>query len=267
MKIDKEKLVRRLKKTGIISIWILMISGIIVSQGFVNKKEKEITCTKVLIDINPEIALQFVDREMIIKIISPDGNENNIIGSKITALNTPLLEQKLRENEIIRSAQVFTDMNGILHIHIDQRVPVIRIINSKNESYYIDRDGAKMPESPVFTARVPVASGNIFESYDNQDSIQSFVGRELYKIATYVDKDAFWKAQIGQIFVNQENELILVPTIGDHTILFGTTENMEDKFSKLMLFYKEALSRIGWDKYSSIDLRYKAQIVCKKKNK
>jgi cell division protein FtsQ len=90
--------------------------------------------------------------------------------------------------------------------------------------------------------------------------------RELFKIATYVDKDAFWKAQIEQIFVTAESELILVPKVGNHTIYFGNTDDMEAKFNKLMVFYKEALSRVGWDKYNSIDLRFRNQIVCKKKN-
>lgn len=242
-----------------------MIGAVIVSLAFVNGEEKKITCSKVLVNIDPEAELQFVDREMVLKTIRPDGIEKKIIGQPIIALRIPSLEKRLEANKLIRDAEVFTDMNGILHIHIQQRQPVLRVINAKGESFYIDRDGAKMPVSQDFTARVPVATGNIFESYTNNDSIESYVGKELLKIGTYVDKDAFWKAQIEQIFVTTENELVLIPKIGDHTITFGSSDDMEEKFDKLMLFYREALNRVGWDKYSNIDLRYKDQIVCKKK--
>jgi cell division protein FtsQ len=47
--------------------------------------------------------------------------------------------------------------------------------------------------------------------------------------------------------------------------VFGTGDDIEIKFEKLMLFYKEGLSRVGWDKYSTINLKYKNQIVCTKK--
>jgi cell division protein FtsQ len=87
----------------------------------------------------------------------------------------------------------------------------------------------------------------------------------LFKIATYVDKDAFWKAQIEQIFVTAESEYLLIPKIGDHTIVFGTAENMEEKFEKLLLFYKEGLSRVGWEQYKSINVKFKNQVVCTKK--
>jgi cell division protein FtsQ len=93
----------------------------------------------------------------------------------------------------------------------------------------------------------------------------SFVLRELFKIATYVDKDAFWRAQIDQIFVTAESELVLVPKLGNHQIIFGNTEQMEDKFNRLMLFYREALSRVGWDKYKAINLRYRGQVVAVKR--
>jgi cell division protein FtsQ len=105
----------------------------------------------------------------------------------------------------------------------------------------------------------------VFEEYKARDTMHTLVGAELHKIATYVDKDAFWKAQIEQIFVTAESEFVLIPKVGEHTIVFGTGDDIEIKFEKLMLFYKEGLSRVGWDKYSTINLKYKNQIVCTKK--
>jgi cell division protein FtsQ len=94
--------------------------------------------------------------------------------------------------------------------------------------------------------------------------MNTFIGTELAKIATYVDKDAFWKAQIEQIFVTANSELVLIPKAGSHRILFGTTENMEEKLSNLLVFYKEALSRVGWNTYHTINLKYKNQVVGEK---
>lgn len=265
MKFNKEIGLQRLKRIGIIMLWLLMCTGVVVSLSFANKQYKGIVCSKIVVNIEPKNELAFIDREIVLKTMSPDGNEKKILGKSIEALNLPELETKLEANNFIRDAEVYSDMNGEIHIRIDQREPILRIFNTHGESYYIDKRGGKMPVSELFTARVPIANGNIFERYNKSDSIESFVLRELFTIASFIEQDAFWKAEIEQIFVTVENELVLVPKIGSHTILFGTTQEMSIKFSKLMTFYQEALSRVGWDKYGRIDLRFKNQVVARKK--
>jgi len=42
-------------------------------------------------------------------------------------------------------------------------------------------------------------------------------------------------------------------------------KEVETKFKKLKVFYKEVIPYEGWDKYQSIDLRFDKQIVGKKK--
>ena len=40
----------------------------------------------------------------------------------------------------------------------------------------------------------------------------------------------------------------------------------QEKFENLMKFYRNGLSKTGWNKYSIINLSYNGQIVCTKKN-
>jgi cell division protein FtsQ len=263
---DKQKLLRQSKKIAYALMWCMLTAVLVMSLAFINKQENATRCSEVNVRIEPTEAAYFVDRDMILKTIRKDGNEKKIIGMNINSINTPNLETRLRNNPMIKAAEVYTDMNGKLYINTWQRRPVLRIINSFGESYYLDEDGLKMPVSPDYTAHVPVATGFIFEHGKGRDSAQSLVGKDLFKIATYVDKDTFWNAQIEQIFVTAESEFILIPAVGGQTIHFGSASEMEDKFRRLMLFYREAMNRVGWDTYSNIDVRFKNQIVCKKKN-
>lgn len=264
MTFDKVKLWQTTKKVFTVIWWVILVSGLMLSLAFVRKQENALKCSSVNIHIEPENELQFIDRDRVLHVIRSDGDEKKIPGTPLQSLNILALENRLESDRFIKKAKVFTDMNGSLNIHIDQREPILRILNARGESFYLDRTGVKMPESSLFTARVMVATGNIYEAGEPFDSLQSYIGQELLKIATYVDKDAFWKAQIEQIFVNAASEIVLIPKVGNHTIHFGNTSDMETKFSKLMLFYREALNRLGWEKYSDIDVRYKGQIVCKK---
>jgi len=42
---------------------------------------------------------------------------------------------------------------------------------------------------------------------------------------------------------------------------FGKAENIEEKFKKLMIFYKEILPQRGWTKYERVNLEYEGQVI------
>ena len=81
-----------------------------------------------------------------------------------------------------------------------------------------------------------------------------------------IDDDDFWRAQIVEIIVSQsqngELELRLIPRAGRHPIIFGRIEDVERKLDKLRRFYRIGLDREGWDRYRTIDIRFKGQVVC-----
>jgi cell division protein FtsQ len=266
MAFDKHIFLSKAKKIGYITLWLVLIAGLFVSVAFINKQEEEKTCTAINVHIEPNEAANFIDREMVLKTIRKDGNEKKIIGIAINNISIPWLENKLRINPMVKTAEVYTDMNGRLNIHIQQRRPILRVLNAFGEGFYLDEDGLKMPLSPDYTAHVTIANGYIFEHGNGRDTALTETLRQVFKIATYVDKDTFWNAQIEQIFVTAESEFTLIPSIGDQTIDFGDAADTDDKFKRLMLFYKEAMNRVGWETYSSITVKYKNQIVCKKKN-
>ena len=156
-------------------------------------------------------------------------------------------------------------MNGVIWVRIVQREPVLRVINAKNQDYYIDSDGMKIPVSPNFTAHVLVANGNISEDLGSRvNGLRTRLAKDLFKTAQYLQQDTLWSDQIEQIYVNAQQEIQLVPRVGDHQIILGNAHNLEEKMRKLLIFYKRAMPKIGWETYKTINLKYAGQIVCKK---
>ena len=147
---------------------------------------------------------------------------------------------------------------------------------SKQFSSFGSIPSAIMPLSNKYTARLLVVSGALNEPYAKRyafnynnlpDSLtEKTMLDDVYTIADYIDNSEFWKAQIEQIHVDKVSGFSLIPKVGNHKIVFGGTENLESKFEKLMIFYKKGLSKTGWNEYSSINLKYKNQVVCKKRN-
>jgi cell division protein FtsQ len=68
------------------------------------------------------------------------------------------------------------------------------------------------------------------------------------------------------MYVNTDSEIELIPRVGDHTILIGNTNNLEEKMQNLFVFYTQAMKKAGWNEYEMINLKYRGQVVCSKKN-
>ncbi|MDE5708217.1 MAG: hypothetical protein K2I32_01995, partial [Alistipes sp.] len=79
---------------------------------------------------------------------------------------------------------------------------------------------------------------------------------------------ACWRSEVVQFIASTTPggalEVDLVPRSGRHTVRFGRIAEIEEKFDRLLRFYEGGLSRIGWDEYRTIDVRYSDQVVCRK---
>jgi len=240
--------------------------------GFVNKQQDSLLCKYLDISINQDEELYFIDNLEVAQLLSSRGDF--IVNQPKHAVNVNDIEAVLNNHPAVANAEVFVTIDGVVKVKIEQRKPAIRIFNLSEESYYIDDEGKPMPLSDNYTVNVLIANGNINESYaarykhhvtDTAYSKKSILD-ELYAMANYINKDEFWKAQIHQIYINEDREMEIVPLVGDQKIIFGDTTAMDEKFKKLKTFYEEGLNTTGWwNKYSTINLKYKNQIVCTKK--
>lgn len=254
-----------------ISIWIVVLVAIVLMLGFVNISHQQTVFTKPIINIDYETENRFINNNDVLLQILTKEDTGALLLSKF---NVAKLEEKLKSNHSIKDVQVYKTIDGKLVVNVKQRRPIVRIF-SKNESYYIDDQGSLMPLSSKYTARILVINGNLNEpfgkryqfNYDNLNDtlIDKTLLDDIYKIANYIDKSEFWKAQIEQIDVNKVCDFELVPKVGNHKIVFGGIDNLEGKFEKLMIFYEKGLSKTGWNEYSVINLKYKNQIVCTKR--
>lgn len=174
------------------------------------------------------------------------------VGKRINDVSVAEIEKTLKRDKLIKHAECFKTVGGYIKVKIYQRVPVLRIF-SQSGSYYVDSDRNAMPVPDNFAFYVPVASGHIDREY---------AASALYDFALYLQKDKFWASQIAQIYVTRRREVVLTPVVGDHRIILGKIDNHKEKLDKLHTFYEKGLNKIGWNRYSTINLKYKNQVVC-----
>ncbi|MBK7964847.1 MAG: hypothetical protein IPK10_05900 [Bacteroidetes bacterium] len=262
------------KKILTIAGWVIFSASMLLLLGFVNQKQEALKCSEVLVEMKGDMGHEFVDKNDVLKLANSKGK---LIGKSVGTINTALLEKIILSNPFIEAVEVYSAIGGVLHIDLIQRNPIVRIINKNDEQYYIDQTGAFMPVSDRYTPPALVANGYIFNTYSEMNvnigattsevslpKIQRTI-EQVYVLAQFLETDSFWSTNTEQIYVNEFQELELIPRVGDHKILLGDTTNLSEKMNNLIAFYREGLNKTGWNKYSIINLKYKNQVVCTKK--
>lgn len=134
---------------------------------------------------------------------------------------------------------------------------------TKNDSLALlrwrDRDRlARIEQKNELITREAARQKKLEKNYEDFINLTNFV--------KLIESDDFWRAQIVEIVVSQAQngslQLRLIPRAGGHTIVFGRIEDVEAKLDKLLLFYRRVLNKEGWERYSTIDIRFADQVVC-----
>jgi cell division protein FtsQ len=238
--------------------WAVCLSGLVLLMSFIEGEKSALVCKDVKVMIPG--SQNFVERAEVDQILLENGGK--LVGREIKSINIHRLETGLQANPFIRFAKVYADMDGTVNVQIRQREPILRIINTANLDFYVDKEGNKIPVSDNFTANVLIANGLIYEDYSGKvDTLKTRLAKDLYKTAAFIAADTLWNNQIEQLYVNQKNEIEMIPRVGDQRILLGNADSLEVKFNNLYVFYKKALPRVGWATYSTINIKYTNQII------
>ncbi|MDX2362279.1 MAG: hypothetical protein QNK23_15840 [Crocinitomicaceae bacterium] len=258
-----------------ISLWSIFFIGLIVLGVYINDslKQQEVPKPEIIVHVNGENAFitsdEFLDRLW---------NERLIYEGQIREdLDIEAIEAFILGISQVKEAEVFRKIDGSWKVDVTLRNPIARIYNLAGENFYLDDEGFVVETIPSHTARVLVVTGEIDDRISsisvpeiiNNDSLISIRNLDdIYRISNYVCKDPLFRSLIGQLHLKKNGDFVLIPLVGDQKIIFGSArsdEDVEEKFKKLKIFYEEAMPYEGWDAYTEISLKFKDQVVCKKK--
>jgi len=261
------------KKILKISAWSLFVIGAMLLVGFVDGDYKAITCTSPEINIDKSNGHGFVTEELVLEEMRNMGYSftNQLMGD----IEVDRIEKALLNMPGIKNAEVFKFNSGVVKIDITQRKPIARVIMKGGLiSFYLDETGEKMPLSEHYVAKVPIFNGEIKEGrngysikelYEN-DSLKAISELDdIYEVAQLFEKNKFMSAQIVQIYFNQDQEMEMIPRVGNQRILFGDSKDADIKFKKITRFYTEVINPKELNLYDTLNSKYINQIICSKR--
>lgn len=247
-----------IRKILFVMLWVCIGGGMLsLLIAAIGKKKKE-DCTDYTITIKGATNNFFIDANDIRKLLRY-GAGSELKGQKMADINLKKLEQLLRDNIWIRKAEMWFDNRNVLHVEVYEREPIARIFTNTGNTFYIDSTERKIPLSDKISARVPVFTG--FPDKKVYSSKDSLLLDDVKNIAAYISNDRFWMSQVAQIDITPERNFELSPVVGNHLIKLGNGKDIQKKFNRLMIFYKQVLAEKGFDAYSTIDVQYTGQVV------
>ena len=226
--------------------------------------------TDVEIIISDSADYQFITKDRLFNLLL--SSSGNVVGKPVKEISLGEIEKSMKTVKEIKVAEAYITIDGKLKIWVKQRHPIMRVMPNEGGDYFIDEEGMVIRRQNLYNPRLHIVIGNINISQAMLNgvsvldtTIKNSILKDIYYLVSHVNKDAFWSAQIDQIYVDRNNSIDLIPRVGNHVVRLGSVENFEGKLKNLDAFYKNVLPEVGWNKYSVINLEFKDQIVCKKR--
>ncbi len=227
--------------------------------GFAERSDSGDYCAAIVVEIRNQHENYFIDEQDVIKLIT-DNSQKIVQGAPFSELNLKEMETRLKEEYFIGEAEIYKDLKGNLLANVELQRPMARIIRNDGPHAYVAEDGSILPVTEKFTARTMLISGDV-TGLLKAPLWESPEGEQLYTMLKFIYNDPFWKAQIAQIEIGKDMDLILYPQVTRQFIEFGQPEDLEAKFRKLRIFYEEILPARGWNSYERVNVKYQDQII------
>ena len=230
------------------------------------ENRREVTCNSVAAII--AASLGFISPEDIKDWMADYGT---YLGLRLDSVDLKRVETVIDGKSAVRKSQAWLTDDGVLHISVTHRSPVVRFQDASG-GFYADAEGFLFPLQQRQTARVPVVDGALplnlgkdFKGEPQTDREKQWV-LSVLDLVRWLDARKEWNDLVGQISVRKDGNLVLVPREGVERFVFGTPTDIDAKFGRIRKYY-ESVAPSQEKPYQTVDVRFDGQIVCRREGR
>lgn len=243
------------------SIYFLLLGMVMIGFiAFVERKSMDKQFRSIEVHVQGIRDVYFVDEAEVVSLLQ---NEFSFLkpGSPLEEISLGTIEKRIEHHPFVKNSEVFMDLKGTVVVKIEQHRPVARIIRPMAPHGYISAEGEILPTSANYTSRVLTLDGPLAEELLEEENLNSKHG-DLMELIHFIEGNNFWSAQIPGLQIDRKGNIILYQQVGRQVIEFGKPTEIEEKFKRIAIFYKEILPVKGWDFYERVNVKFKDQIIC-----
>lgn len=203
-------------------------------------------------------------------------NFPNIGSTQIRDIPKRAIRQALEASPYVKHADVQLTTGGKLLIDIEPREPILRMFYQDNE-FYLSEQGTSMPLSAKHYLHLAVGTSDRQDSElrvrlktlnlsDTSIHPQPEGLMKIWTLANFLYHHAEYGDIFDQIHLTDKGDLVLIPKLGDYSVLVGDELDLETKFRNLWVFLDQGVRQVGWNVYSQISLKYRGQVICTRRD-
>ena len=245
--------------------WGLLLAGVVTLLVSAIKNENSILCKKVEIKLIDNKAYKMLDEGEIFSSLWPEEKNGFRYGKNPSLFDLRKLEKRLEKNPWVFSSDFYLDQHRTLHVDVQQRTPLARGFTPDGNSFFIDKSYSILPVKSNDVISLPVFT-NFYINPATATAKDSAMLKRIISLSEFIILDSFWMAQVETINISSDGTFELTTQVGDQNILLGERDDWMNVFAKLKVLYQHLSRENGWSKYEKIDLQFKDQVVCVRKN-
>lgn len=146
-----------------------------------------------------------------------------------------------------------------VRLKITERTPIAMITDGSTK-VYVDSDGIKLPIVEGKAVNVPLLFGFSTSLRDTLSNASFEIAQQFLLLC---QKDVVLNSTISEIIVHKHEGLVALTQENGVKLIFGA-ENLNEKAQIWKSFVADVISGEGFQRFTSVDFRYKDQIVVRK---
>ena len=239
----------------------------VVTSSMSLRDRRQRTCQgkgRLDVQVTDSLERQFVGRADVVAWLEKEYRA--YAGLPLDSVDLDRIEKLVQAHSVVRDCEAWLTDDGVLHVQLCQRQPVVRFDDGTN-GYYADATGFVFPLQARGSVEVPVVDGHIpmkiprgFKGTPADAAEKQWLDQMVAMVNSITG--TVWEDNIVRITVSRNRNLVLTPREGREQFIFGEPVRVQEKL-RLMKAYYESVAPVKPD-YRSVDLRYRGQLVCRK---
>ena len=249
----------------------VLAAAFCVGMGFllhhVRQEQSRLICGKLEVSFSD--SLRFVSEQDIREYL--DTRYGTFIGQRLDSVALARIEDILESRSAVMRCEAWTSDDGVLHVDITQRAPVLRFQDGER-GFYVDADGYIFPLHPTYTAPVPVIEGDIpvevpagYKGEAPGEKERAWIAGVL-AVDRYIAATRGWRDRVSAFQVRPGGELVLQLADRQERFIFGQPEDIPDKFARIERYLGVIAPALEEGHYKTVNVKYNQQIICRQKD-
>ena len=186
-----------------------------------------------------------------------------VLGKNLEEVDGSVLSESYAALPYIRHAEVVKEMNGIVRVRVEERVPVAKIV-SGGKVQVIDTEGyilpyRGIPRSSSILLRVAgmkatLVKGELLKKANEKNFTV------LTEMVEALSASEYARLLIRDVFLKEENKTYFAVAGSPIRFIVGNDGNYKEKLKKFEIFWQKVVAKKGLDGYETVDLRFSNRV-------